>query len=292
MINIKLIPVNTEKLADRSKAITIIVVHYTVQDFKSIYRNFQRNIENDTPAAPYVIDTNGDIYKFADDKKIVRHAGVSSWNGQHNINQYSIGIEIINFGHSENDLGDGVRIKGSNEFWYNFPEKQINSVTKLIQFLTKKYQIKAYNIVGHSDIAIPSGRKEDPGILFPWQELAKNNLGLWYTDSTKCSIDFDINANLNSLRAKNTSTLHKQKFIKKLTVLGYPSPNHIPDLKNPPYKIKTTHKSSEIKHNSNNLIRNYNMHYRQDKGISTEIDSQDLKILESLLCLKSLLKEK
>lgn len=280
LLNVNTVPANTDNLMNRTQPITAIVLHYTVQDFKNVYRNFQNNIKNDKAAASYLINTNGDIYKFAEDNKIVRHAGVSFWNRRHNVNQYSVGIELINFGHSETDLGGGTKVKGSDEFWYSFSREQINSTIKLVESLITKYNIKPYNIVGHADIAVPSGRKEDPGIFFPWEALARNGWGFWHNTNCKCKI------NLNLKKTSGNLLKTKKHFVKKLVDFGYPSPDFMPDLNNPPYGIKIVDDKKQIAHNTGNLIRNYNMHYRQEKGISTKIDAQDFEIMDSLLCMK------
>ena len=50
--------------------------------------------------------------------------------------------------------------------------------------LKTQYKIPADNFIGHGDIA--PKRKVDPNIHFPWNQLALNGYGVWYTpDSTK-----------------------------------------------------------------------------------------------------------
>ena len=44
--------------------------------------------------------------------------------------------------------------------------------------IKKKYKIKDSNIIGHSDIS--PLRKQDPGEKFPWEDLNKNQIGVWY----------------------------------------------------------------------------------------------------------------
>ena len=48
----------------------------------------------------------------------------------------------------------------------------------VIKMIIKKYKIEKKNVVAHSDIA--PLRKMDPGEKFPWQLLAKKNIGIWY----------------------------------------------------------------------------------------------------------------
>jgi len=79
------------------------------------------------------------------------------------MNSASIGIEIVNPGHT---FGHEL-----------FPQVQIDAVIKLCQEKMEQWGIPAENIVGHSDIA--PARKQDPGHLFPWKELAEQGVGIW-----------------------------------------------------------------------------------------------------------------
>ena len=87
----------------------------------------------------YVVDTNGDAYKIGNDKDILWHAGVSSWQGKsknNSLNAFSIGIEVI--GPLEND---------------SFTDEQRNTVASLIKELAAKYGIPEERILRHKDIA-------------------------------------------------------------------------------------------------------------------------------------------
>ena len=81
-----------------------------------------------------------------------------------NLNNKSIGIEIQNSGHSNK--------------CERFSNKQIKSLYFLTKILKKKYNIKNKNFLGHSDIA--PDRKKDPGEKFPWKDLARQKIGIWY----------------------------------------------------------------------------------------------------------------
>ena len=112
----------------------------------------------------YLINREGRIIKLVDEKKIAWHAGKSKWRHFTNLNNQSIGIELVNKGH---------------QFGYeNFSKKQISKLELLCKTLIKKYKIKKTNILGHSDIA--PLRKMDPGEKFPWKHLSKNKIGYWY----------------------------------------------------------------------------------------------------------------
>ncbi|WP_433901180.1 N-acetylmuramoyl-L-alanine amidase [Sphingobacterium puteale] len=77
------------------------------------------------------------------------HAGLSSWAGLKDLNNYSIGIELQNKG---------------NEV---YTEKQIAAAIEVCEAIVAHYPIQ--EILGHSDIA--PGRKEDPGKQFPWMKF-------------------------------------------------------------------------------------------------------------------------
>ena len=114
-------------------------------------------------SAHYVVEEDGRIFQLVEESMRAWHAGVSFWRGATNINQRSIGIEIVNPGH---------------EFGYRpFPRVQTEAVLALCQGILARHAIGARNVVGHSDVA-PT-RKEDPGEYFDWQLLAAGEVGLW-----------------------------------------------------------------------------------------------------------------
>jgi N-acetylmuramoyl-L-alanine amidase len=118
-------------------------------------------------SAHYLIEEDGRIYRLVAENKRAWHAGFSHWAGASDINDRSVGIEIVNPGH---------------EFGYRpFPEVQMAAVETLLDEILKRHGIAADRVVGHSDIA-PS-RKQDPGELFDWQRLAAKGLSIWPADT-------------------------------------------------------------------------------------------------------------
>jgi N-acetylmuramoyl-L-alanine amidase len=266
---------------------SIIVMHYTVSDFQSTNNFFLKNQQQNEILAHYVInyDSNGTIYKYLDNDRIGKHAGISYWNGQTNINQYSVGIENVNYGFNDVDLGNGVKLD-DGFFYYQFPDAQVKSIANLTSELINLYDIKPYNIVGHSDVAISFGRKEDPGPLFPWEKLAKEyGIGIWYNLSLMHE-EFNYTKKI----LKNFTEQEKLSFfINKLIEFGYGSPELVPNVTiDQPYGIQNTNDINVVDTNAKFLIQSYNMHYRPDKGISSKIDEKDFEIINSLNMIKNI----
>ena len=115
----------------------------------------------------YLIDTKGKILQLVPEDKIAWHAGKSFWRGKNSLNASSIGIELHSpsFGQSP------------------YPKPQIRSFIELATDIIKRYHIKPENILGHSDCSCD--RKIDPGITFPWAEMAKYGIGIWPSAQTK-----------------------------------------------------------------------------------------------------------
>ena len=114
-------------------------------------------------SAHYLIEENGTLWRLVREDRRAWHAGVAFWRGNCDINARSIGIELVNPGH---------------EFGYRpFPKAQMQTLAMLARDLTGEYLIPARNVVGHSDVA-PT-RKQDPGELFDWRQLAASGVGLW-----------------------------------------------------------------------------------------------------------------
>lgn len=140
----------------------MLVLHYT--GMRSGAEALARLCESAAKvSAHYMVEEDGQVFSLVAEENRAWHAGVSSWRGHTNINQRSIGIEIVNPGH---------------EFGYRpFPEAQMQAVISLCKDILARHPIPARNVVAHSDIA-PT-RKEDPGELFEWKRLAQAEVGLW-----------------------------------------------------------------------------------------------------------------
>ena len=147
----------------KNLSIKVIVIHYTGMQSKiaSINRLLDQKAK---VSCHYLIDRKGQILQMVDENKVAWHAGKSKWKNFKNLNDNSIGIELVNKGH---------------EFGYEkFTNSQIKKLITLCLLLKRKYKIKNSNILGHSDIA--PLRKKDPGEKFPWEKLNKMKLGIWH----------------------------------------------------------------------------------------------------------------
>lgn len=153
-----------------------LILHYTaLPDDKSITVLTQQAV-----SAHYLVNNTGDneIYQLVDENKRSYHAGISSWRSDKNLNDTSIGIEIVNTGYTTDAAGQKT--------FYAFDEQQIKKVAALAKDIITRYQIPATNVLAHSDIA-PT-RKQDPGALFPWKKLYDQyQIGMWYDEATKQS---------------------------------------------------------------------------------------------------------
>jgi len=161
--------------------IKFIIIHYTGMQSEIESINKLKNIKSKV-SCHYFINRKGLIIQMVNENKVAWHAGKSKWKNFRNLNNNSIGIELVNKGH---------------EFGYqNFSNIQITSLINLCKNLKRKYSIKKENILGHSDIA--PLRKLDPGEKFPWKKLSKYELGCWHRENMnkKKIISYKKNENL------------------------------------------------------------------------------------------------
>jgi len=137
---------------------TLIILHHTGES------SFVRALATLTdPAsgvsAHYLINRDGRIAQLVDERDRAWHAGVSRWGPITDVNSASIGIELDNDGASP------------------FPAVQIKALIALVHDLMTRYKIDHRNVIGHADVA--PHRKDDPSVLFPWDQLAQQGIGLW-----------------------------------------------------------------------------------------------------------------
>lgn len=100
-------------------------------------------------SAHLFIERDGQVTQFVSLEQRAWHAGRSSFQGQPECNDFSIGIEL----------------EGADDIAYT--QEQYETLANLTESICRAYpNIRAERITGHSDIA--PGRKTDPGDSFDW----------------------------------------------------------------------------------------------------------------------------
>lgn len=107
-------------------------------------------------SAHYVICKTGRVTQLVGEGLRAWHAGAGEWQGLHDINSRSIGIELDNDGCGP------------------FPEALMASLEALLRQILTGWDIPPQNVIGHSDMA--PGRKFDPGPWFDWPRLEAQGL--------------------------------------------------------------------------------------------------------------------
>ena len=102
-------------------------------------------------SAHFVIRRGGQVLQFVSCDRRAWHAGVSSWRGRPQCNDYSIGIEL------EGLEGD------------SFEPAQYRALVTLMRSLRRRYPLQG--LAGHEHVA--PGRKADPGVGFDWPRLRR-----------------------------------------------------------------------------------------------------------------------
>jgi N-acetylmuramoyl-L-alanine amidase len=152
---------------DRKHAVDMLVLHYTGMVTGEAAFDQLRNPEAKV-SAHYLLWEDGRVDQMVAEDRRAWHAGVSSWQGDEDLNSRSIGIEIVNGGHDFPEA-DGTLPP--------YAAAQIDALIELCHQILAAHDIPQTRIVGHSDIA--PLRKQDPGEHFPWDRLARAGIGIW-----------------------------------------------------------------------------------------------------------------
>jgi N-acetylmuramoyl-L-alanine amidase len=165
-----------------------IVIHYTAGSSAMSAINTFKN-PSVKASAHVIVGADGKLTQMVPFHKIAWHAGKSSWLDRKGLNQYSIGIEIVNAGRLEKcgdklrswfgktfQIEDALEAVHHNEsepsWWHCYTEEQISAVFELCKTIMDTYQIRY--ILGHDEIS--PGRKSDPGPAFPMEKLRERLL--------------------------------------------------------------------------------------------------------------------
>jgi N-acetylmuramoyl-L-alanine amidase len=109
-------------------------------------------------SAHYLVDRDGRIYQLVADADRAWHAGRCALRGGGtDMNARSLGIEIVN--------------DGSGRTPYS--EQQYRALESLVPYLVTTYGVPPENVVGHKDVAIPAGRKNDPSPNFDFARIRR-----------------------------------------------------------------------------------------------------------------------
>ena len=135
--------------------IDCIVLHATAES------TLQSTIDTfESPAsrvsAHFVVGKDGTVVMMVPLEKRAWHAGVSILGDRPNVNDFSVGIEIVN-------ANDGID---------RYTSAQYAAVARIIRRVRTCCDIPDNRIVSHASIALPPGRKSDPK-RFDWPRLRR-----------------------------------------------------------------------------------------------------------------------
>ncbi|HUF37564.1 MAG TPA: N-acetylmuramoyl-L-alanine amidase [Anaerolineales bacterium] len=169
-------------LRNKIKEHRYLVMHITGgTNFQGVINYFKN--PSSGVSAHLVIGRDGRVVQVLPFDAIAFHCGFSYWEGDENLNQYSIGIEVDNAGYLSGGAGNwsfkGVPIPDSHvreathwkqvnpRGWETFPDVQLDTTFKIAEAICRHYGIK--EIIGHDEINLLN--RLDPGPVFPLQEL-------------------------------------------------------------------------------------------------------------------------
>lgn len=140
-------------------AAPLIVVHATAT--KTVAPVLKWFMKPGGVSAHYVIDTNGDVYKLVDTRDVAYHAGKSRGPLGRGVNEYSIGIEMVN-------PNDGVT---------PYTKEQLHALGWILDVTKAPNRVKW--VATHAEVCEPKGRKSDPRGLDVRAFAEKAGLAFW-----------------------------------------------------------------------------------------------------------------
>ncbi|ALS99123.1 penicillin binding protein PBP4B [Lacimicrobium alkaliphilum] len=177
--------------------VQFLVMHFTAIDYQ---RSVNALVKGPYVSSHYLIPERFDdsypddelkVLQLVDEQHRAWHAGSSYWQGRNDLNDQSIGIEIVNVPECEREMGHHFSdpFNGNEHgdgrlcIFPDYDPEQIALLVKLSKAILERHpDIGPTQVVGHSDIT-PS-RKNDPGPRFPWYQLYKEGIGAWYDNET------------------------------------------------------------------------------------------------------------
>ena len=157
-------------------SIQLVIIHHTGGPRLG---NSLNSMMKGATGSQYVIDIDGHIIKLALDEKRKSHVngGKDRWSTIRDLNNNSIGIEIVN--------PDKAKPPFATKKDPPYTPEQTRAVIELCERLVAAHPGIEHRIVGHSDVALggPGARygdkrENDPGLQFEWERLEARGLGM------------------------------------------------------------------------------------------------------------------
>ena len=173
-----------------------IVIHYTAgYTAASAIATFAN--ASGKSSAHFVVETNGEVTQMVNCNDTAWHAGYGVFRGGGQVNQRSIGIEIVNPGYhfraTNGDILNWERkpipparlapfpgmieardpwVGSASVLWPLYPEAQLAAVERIIRAALAAYP-SISDIVGHRDVDTTRRLKVDPGPAFPMARMRR-----------------------------------------------------------------------------------------------------------------------
>jgi len=136
----------------------MVVIHYT--GMKGFADALARLCDPSAQvSAHYLIDEAGQVFRLVPEELRAWHAGAGGWGAVSDVNSRSIGVELVNSGHSP------------------FAAPQMAALERLLEGVMARWAIRPERVIGHACMA--PLRKADPGPRFDWRRLARHGLAVW-----------------------------------------------------------------------------------------------------------------
>jgi len=198
---------STPNMSNRALQPQYLIMHYTVSSAVEPTVKWLSN-PRARASAHLVIGRDGSVTQMVPFDKVAWHAGRSGWQGLVGMNNYSIGIELVNLGPVKRageewasafgqkvPTNEVLEAKHKNETmmtaWQLYTPEQLMTSLEIATTIVQHYEMT--DILGHDDIA--PGRKRDPGPAFPMEGFRSRIFGR--EDVTQDDNIYRTTANLN-----------------------------------------------------------------------------------------------
>ena len=162
-------------------------------------------------SAHFAVDQDGKIVQLVDSANVAFCAGRSAYRENVGLNKNSICIMLCHPATTEfvktdklASYGESIQIKGDSRSWLQYSDKQIESLSTLVGYLQKEFNIPGWNVISRGDTAKRVGPA--PGPLFSYEKLAELGTAYWPANMIDCPselTDEDIISLIQSIGYSN-----------------------------------------------------------------------------------------